>query len=1132
MENDTFNVLQYEHMYNGGGVAIGDFNNDNLSDIFFTGNMVPNQLYLNRGDLKFEDVTDDAMVNVAGRWNQGAAAVDINGDGWLDLYVCASLLRDSSKRENMLFINQGLNEKGRPVFKEEAKSYGINDNGFSMNAAFFDYDLDGDLDLYVLTDVLDDRVPTNYRPKVNDGSSPNNDRLYRNNGNGTFTNVTKAAGIRFEGFGLGLAVSDFNFDGWPDLYIGNDYISNDLLYINNGDGTFSNRIADYIKHQSQFSMGNDVGDINNDGLPEIVTLDMLSEYSLRRKTMTGGTSYTTYIYNREFGYEFQHTRNMLHLNNGVNVPFSEIGQLARMQQTDWSWSPLLVDFDNDGFRDLLITNGFPRDVTDKDFSNFRDVVGLVASPDMLLDSIPIVKISNYAYRNRGDLKFEDVTETWGLQRPSFSNGAAFADLDNDGDLDYVVNNIGDPAFVYKNTLNDNATENEKRHFLRIKLKGKTGNSAGLGAKIKLHYGNGNIQYHDHSVSRGFLSSVEEIVHFGLGSQTTVDSLVVTWPDGKTSRVTAIKTDQVVVIDHKDATASPYTPKQKSAPLFLEVADKTGIKYLHEETDIIDFNLQRTIPHKFSQYGPGISVGDINQDGLDDFFIGGAAGHPSTFWVQGKDGKFNQQTDRLKYPDNKKKQEDLGTLLFDADGDGDNDLYCVSGSLEWEIGSSNYQDRLYVNNGKGYFAESRDALPPETASGSCVRAGDFDGDGDLDLFVGGRVVPGRYPLPGESFLLQNDKGKFTDATEALAPGLKQLGMITDAIWSDFDGDQRADLIVTGELMAISFFKNTGKGLSNVTGSSGIDDKKGWWNSIASADFDHDGDMDYIVGNLGNNNIYRASKEQPVKVFAKDFDGNGSIDPVVSCYLRSENGLMQPFPVHFWDELNSQSPKFRRKFSLYKQYGRATVDKLLTQTDLEGALVLEGNYSATSMIENLGEGKFGIMALPVEAQFAPVTGILVDDFDNDSYKDILMIGNDFGNEIFSGRFDAFNGLLLKGKGGMKFQSTPVAEAGFLVPGDARSLVRLVTSAGDPLILASQNRDSLKVFRGLQPVKSQLIQLQDTDFKAAWTTKDGKRQVEEFYNGHGFLSQSSRKWPVPAHAQNLTIISFSGVKRNITL
>ena len=1138
-ENDKLNILNEAYIYNGGGVGIGDFNNDGLADIYFSGNMVSNKLYLNKGSLKFQDITLAAGVGGEGRWCTGVSVVDINADGWLDIYVCATFLKDARKRVNLLYINQGNNKQGIPTFKESAKSYGIADDGYSTQGVFFDYDNDGDLDLYVVTNTLDDpKTPIQYRAKVTDGSALSTDRLYRNNGNETFTNVSREAGILIEGWGHGVSISDINKDGWPDIYVSNDFISNDIFYVNNKDGTFTNRINAYFKHTSWFTMGTDIVDVNNDGLVDVVALDMLPENNLRKKGMLVGNEYYNYFNNRRYNYQHQYVRNVLQLNSGMTPEghpvFNDVGFMAGIYQTDWSWAPLVADFDNDGYRDLVITNGLPRDVTDLDYISFdnRQGGGAVNTSLKMVDALPIVKIPNYAFRNTGGFMFENTTNAWGLHQPAFSNGGAYADLDNDGDLDLVINNINEKSFIYENTINNNVQK--QKHFLSVILSGSDKNPRGIGASLQLYY-NGNKQlYYEHQPCRGYLSTVDSKVHFGLGAATQIDSLWVKWPDGKSQLLTNIKANQAIKISYKDAGEFGGSSQQNVVTLFADVSNNYAIKFRHQEKDAVDYNIQPTLPHKLSQYGPGIAVGDVDNNGFDDFYIGGSAGNRGVFFTQDVTGRFSMDSTRI-VQENNIPSEEMGVLLFDADNDKDLDFYAVAGSYEFSPRHPGNQDRLFINNGKGEFTWDPSALPAETSNGSCVRAADFDQDGDLDLFVGGRSVSGSYPAAPRSYLLKNEGGIFVDVTQQYCPQLTNLGMITDALWSDFDQDGKPDLVLTGEWMPITFLKNMGDAFTPVNKTTGIDQHIGWWNSLTAGDFDNDGDIDYVAGNLGLNSHFTASPAEPMLIYAKDLDDNGKTDPMVFCYIKAEDGTKKPFPIHTRDDLISQLISIRKRYPTYKAFGKASFNEIWSPTDRENAIVMRVNDLNTSYIENKGDGRFVVKPLPLEAQVAPVYGMASEDVDHDGNLDLLLVGNDYGMEPGGGRHDAFMGLFLKGNGNGEFNSIPLAKSGFFVNGDAKGLATVHTAKGEDILLATQNQDSVKVFSRKaigSGNKNKWITLNPEDFCADIAFNDNRKRRIEFYYGSTFLSQSSRKIPLTKDVVKVVITDFKGNKREVEI
>ena len=1131
-ENDTLNILNQANIYNGGGVGMGDFNQDGLIDIYFAGNMVSSKLYLNKGKMQFEDITQVANVNGHDRWITGVSVVDINADGLPDIYLSASFRSDPLGRTNLLYINQGVNKKGIPIFKESAVAYGLADNGYSTQAYFLDYDRDGDLDMYQVTnEIYDPRTPIYYRAKLTDGSAKNTDRLYRNNGNKTFSDVSKEAGIGIEGWGHAAAITDINGDGWPDIYVANDFISNDLCYINNKNGTFTNRLDDYFKHTAWNAMGTDIVDINNDGHVDLISLEMLPENNLRKKRMLSGNEYYNYINNSQYDYNHQYVRNVLQINsgpdqNGKSV-FKDMGFMAGIYQTDWSWCPLVADFDNDGFRDMIITNGLPRDVTDLDYIAYDNgQSGSSQSATLAMtDSLPVVKLANYAYKNTNGIIFENVSKAWGIDHLSFSNGGAYADLDNDGDLDVVINNINGPAFVYENTSSLNGNQ------LTINFEGSDNNTDGIGASVKIYYSGNQHQYYEHYPIRGYLSTHDPRAHLGLGVANKIDSLRVFWPDGKQQLKTNLSLRLPLNLNYKDSReVNSFRDKKAVASIFKNSASSHNINFKPKETDFVDYNIQSTLPHKLSQFGPGIAVGDIDNNGFEDFYIGGSSDNPGVFFMQDADAKFTMDSSRFLQQEDIL-YEDMGVLFFDVDNDNDLDLYMVSGSYEIPADHAISNDRLFINNGEGMFERALNSLPPDFTNGSCVKAADFDGDGDLDLFIGGRVVSAAYPATPKSCLLKNENGKFIDVTNDYSPGLKNIGMVTDALWTDFDNDGKTDLVLAGEWMPITFFKNTGSSLVKV--DSGIEKQTGWWNSLVAGDFDNDGDMDYVAGNLGLNTNYTATPTEPMTIIAKDIDNNGSLDSMVFCYMTGDDGNRQSFPIASRDDLVGQIITMRKKFPTYQSYGLASMDDIWSETDKKNAIILQSTEMRTSFIENMGNGKFEMHPLPLQAQEAPVYGMLANDIDEDGNLDLILVGNDYGMDPYSGRHDAFNGLCLKGDGTGNFNAMQTANTGFYVPGDAKGLAKLYTANNEPVIIATQNQDDLLVFGSNNPNSKSTdrwVDLNVDDFSAEIIYKDGRKKRLEFYYGSTYMSQSTRKLPIENDMAKITIINYKGNKRNV--
>lgn len=1073
-ENDSVNFLVNQYIYIGAGVGAGDFNNDGLQDIFFAGGQVSCKLYINKGGFEFEDVTETAGLQTA-KWCTGVSVVDINNDGLSDIYVSVSHSRSPEQRRNMLFIN-----KGNLKFNEEAKDYGLDDPGFSTQAAFLDYDKDGDLDMYLLNHNIYQDVQNNIIQDTK-GSASATDIFYRNEGmiNGkdhpVFKDVSTEAGIKDIGYGLGVVVSDFNNDNWPDVYVANDFLSNDLLWLNNKKGGFINCIATSLRHQSYNSMGVDAADINNDLLPDIAVLDMQPETNYRKKTMFAGSNPEKYDQAITVGgYQPQFTRNMLQVHNGNRLRdsftepfFSEIGQLTGISETDWSWSVLMADFDNDGWKDIQITNGLARDLTNNDFLFFRHGNNIGVADDAgnnndnktlrkELESYGTIKINNYFYHNNGDLNFSNTTEAIGMAVPSVSHGAIEVDLDNDGDLDMVMNNMNQEAFVWKNELRK-TIKDSVHNFLTLQLEGIKVNESGIGAKVTL-YADGRVQFLEQNPVRGYLSANDSRLHFGIADVNKIDSLRIAWPDDKMQVLKNIKANQVLHIKHSDAVLQLYNDTSSVPMLFTNAAQVLGTGLQHNEISFFDYGKQRLLPQKYSQLGPPLATADINGDGLTDFFLGGGSYQWGKIYTQISDGSFTA----AELSKGEKTSEDIGAIFFDADGDKDMDLLVTEGSLEYGNSSTFNLPRLYKNNGKGIFELATDAFPSGIATiGMAVTAGDYDGDNDTDIFIGGRMLPDFYPLSPRSYILQNNAGKFIDVTKEVCPALEKPGMITGALWTDFDNDSRQDLVICGEWMPVRFFKNSGKKLQEVTENIGIKNMNGLWRSLQSADIDKDGDIDFVAGNMGLNNKYHASSEKPMMLYAKDIDGNGSIDMIPAYYIKNDKNAYELFPAIDRTQFAEEVPSIKKKYLLNKDYAEINMDALLKVTDQKDMQVMKCETTASIWIENLGNSHFKTHELPFEAQFAPVNAIGIDDFDKDGNIDLLIAGNEYLAEVSSGRYDASYGLLLRGNANKDFTPVKPVKSGFIVDGDVKSLKIITNKKQQQFALVSVNNDYFRCF-----------------------------------------------------------------------
>ena len=1039
-ETYEFNFLGYPYIYIGGGVAVGDINNDGLQDIYFTSNQNTNKLYLNKGNFKFDDITISANVSDIDGWSTGTSMIDINNDGYLDIYVCKSAsLKDHEARRNKLYINQKNNS-----FKESAKEYGLDHPGFSTQSYFFDYDKDGDLDMYLVNHRADFKNNTKIDTYIQNAiQEETSDQLFRNDGN-VFTKVSSDAGILNKTWGLSGAIGDFNNDDWPDIYVSNDYLEPDMMYINQKDGTFKNEVLSRIKHISFNSMGSDFADINNDLFPDLLTLDMLAEDHSRGKENMATMSTANFNKIVEVGYHHQYMANMLHLNNGQGN-FSDIGQLSGISKTDWSWAPLIADFDNDGLKDIFITNGIEKDVANQDFR--RNVQSLNQQKKSMkledvLKMLPADKLPNYIYKNNGDLTFTNKIEDWGLDQKVNSNGAAYADLDNDGDLDLVVNNENDVASVYQN----NSTNN----YLNIKLIGNKNNPLGIGSKVKITTAN-NEQLQELYLNRGFQSSVSPILNFGVGHLKDISKVEVIWPNGKVSALNNIKSNQLVEVNYNSAQLATNTNQNSESSYFSEIKSETlGVSFIHKENDFNDYAKQLLLPQKQSTQGPCLSVADVNKDGLDDFYIGGALGQSGALYIQNSSGKFTISTSLAFEKD--KNHEDVEALFFDADNDGDIDLYVSSSGYELAINDPRLQDRLYLNNGSGTFTKSNN-LPSMLSSTKAVKAFDFDNDNDLDLVVGGRVIPGQYPLAPQSYLLENNNGKFTDITDNIAPEFRTIGMINDIEITDYNNDNTLDIMIVGQWMPITIFSNKGGKFVRET-IADFEKTEGWYNAISSADFDKDGDTDYVIGNLGHNNKFHPSLKKPLHIFSSNFDENQSYDIALSKYYKG-----QLVPVRGKECSSEQTPFLNEKIGTYKEFASLNIEGVYGSETIANSNHLIAYNFKSLYVENLGNGDFKISELPSYAQISPTQDFDIRDINKDGFLDIIGVGNLYDAEVETIRYDASHGyaLLNDGKGHFKV----LKDKGLNCYKDMRTISKIVINKL-PFVVISNNNDSLSFYR----------------------------------------------------------------------
>ncbi len=1045
-DGESLNVLNYIYFYNGGGVAIGDINNDGLPDILFTGNMVHNRLFLNKGNFTFEDITEKSGIAAQQGWCTGATMVDINGDGKMDIYICRSADANAALRKNLLFINNG-----DLTFTEKAQEYGLADEGFSSQAAFFDYDKDGDLDLFLINHSLHEYTTGAIEnPGWRKESRPAFEcKLYRNDWNEAlhhpvYTDVSAQAGIHSDvlTFGLGLAISDLNNDGWPDIYVSNDFNEPDYLFMNNGPSaptkpgdppvvTFTEKLSACMDQTSLYSMGNDAADFNNDGLVDLMTLDMLPEDNHTQKMHSGAENFNKFQQLFNHGFYYQYSRNMLQKNNGDGT-FSEVAQLAGVSNTDWSWSALFSDFDNDGNKDLLITNGYVRDYTDMDFLRYSADKAMKGSGDKdqavkdAIAKMPPSPGTSYLYHNNGNTTFSRVNKDWGLDQKTVSAGAAYVDLDNDGALDLVINNTNDFAGIYRN----NARRLTKGHYLKVALLGDPKNSTGIGSKIKL-FCKDTIFYQEAFPVRGFQSSVDPVLNFGTGAHSTIDSILIIWPDDRFQVLHNIKADTLIKIALRDATGTWNYKPNSSPPLLTATTTPTPV---HKENRFNDFDQQPLLLNYLSRRGPCMARADINGDGKEDLFIGGTRGHPAQIFLQSASGALTPSHQPAIEKDSL--QDDGAAVFFDANGDGHPDLYVAGGGYELEAGDSLLKGRLYLNDGKGHFTRAENAIPPILLNAGCVKAADLNGDGKEDLFIGGRVVPNKYPLsPGSKILLNDGKGHFTDATSQLAPALDTLGMVTDAIWIDLNKDNHPDLVVVGEWMPIKVFLNKNGHLEDASAQYIHFPSTGWWNRIAAADLDGDGRPDLILGNQGLNNQFAATPQQPLTLYYKDFNHNNTIDPVFCYYIGGTS-----YPAASRDDLTGELPFLKKKFLEYHDYADATIHDLFSPDQLRDAGPLKAETLSTVWLQNRGDSGFALRTLPTEAQYGPVYAIATTDVDGDGKPDLILAGGNQWTRIRFGRYRADHGILLLNDGKGNFHYAPQSRSGLRLRDDVRDVIDL--------------------------------------------------------------------------------------------